>query len=157
MKKLLVLGIGNPNFKDDGVGYKIVENLKKLKEFKEIKTFCLLSTDLKVLDIILDYDIVLIVDGIKTGFLEPGTIVEIDPFQTFEGVYASGTHNLSLFEVIKVGYQVFPERMPKKIRIIGIEVEDINSLDKECSPKVQKAIPKVIEKIKNEILPSLKG
>lgn len=141
-KRAIVIGIGNPNFKDDGVGYKIVEQLEGL-----VDTVCLLNTDLKVIDAMLNYEVAVVVDGVKIG-AEPGTIVEFDPFKTFEKVYASGTHSLTLFEVIRIGYHVFPEEMPKEIKIIGIEVEDVDTLDKECSPKVKEAIPKVIELIK---------
>ena len=145
MKRAIVVGIGNPNFRDDGVGFKVIENLKGL-----VDTVCFLNTDLKVIDAILNYDIAIIVDGIKIG-TEPGTIIEIDHAKSWGNVYASGTHSISIFEVIRVGYQVFPEEMPKKIKIIGVEVEDVDTLDKECSPKVKEAIPKVVSKIK-EIL-----
>ncbi|WP_038054896.1 hydrogenase maturation protease [Thermodesulfobacterium hydrogeniphilum] len=145
MKRAIVVGIGNPNFRDDGVGFKVIENLKGL-----VDTVCFLNTDLKVIDAILNYDIAIIVDGIKIG-TEPGTVIEIDPVKSWKNVYASGTHSINIFEVIRVGYQVFPEEMPKKIKIIGVEVEDVDTLDKECSPKVKEAIPKVILKIK-EIL-----
>lgn len=141
-KRAIVIGIGNPNFKDDGVGYKIVEQLEGL-----VDTVCLLNTDLKVIDAMLNYDIAIVVDGVKVG-IEPGTIVEFDPLKTFEKVYASGTHSLTLFEVIRIGYHVFPEEMPKEIKIIGVEVEDVDTLDPECSPKVKEAIPKVVEIIK---------
>lgn len=141
-KRAIVIGIGNPNFKDDGVGYKIVEQLEGL-----VDTVCLLNTDLKVIDAMLNYEVAVVVDGVKIG-IEPGTIVEFDPFKTFEKVYASGTHGLTLFEVIRIGYHVFPEEMPKEIKIIGVEVEDVDTLDTECSPKVKEAIPKVVEIIK---------
>lgn len=144
-KKAIVIGIGNPNFKDDGVGYKIVEQLEGL-----VDTVCLLNTDLKVIDAMLNYDIAIVVDGVKIG-VEPGTIVEFDPFKTFENVYASGTHSLTLFEVIRIGYHVFPEEMPKEIKVIGIEVEDVDTLDRECSPRVKEAIPKVVEMIKKHL------
>lgn len=150
MKKVIVVGIGNPNFKDDGIGYKVVESLEKEQE--EIETLCLLSTDLKVLDVILDYDLAIIVDGVKTGLLKPGTIIEIEPLKSFDYIYASGTHSLTLFEVIRIGYQVFPERMPKEIKIIGIEVKEVALFDRECSPEVNKSIPEVIKKIKNYLL-----
>ena len=141
MKKAIVVGIGNPNLKDDGVGFKIVEQLDGL-----VDTVCLLNTDLKVIDAILNYEKAIIVDGVKTG-VEPGTLVEFDPLKTWANVYASGTHNLSLFEVIRIGYKVFPEEMPKEIKIIGVEIEEI-TFDKECSPKVKEAIPRVVQKIK---------
>ncbi|MCS7203462.1 MAG: hydrogenase maturation protease [Thermodesulfovibrio sp.] len=141
--KTIVVGIGNPNFRDDGVGLKIVEHFEGL-----VDTVMLMNPDFKVLDKILGYDRAIIVDGVKSG-QQPGTIVELDPLNTFKNIYASGTHNITLFEVIRVGYTLFPDEMPKEIKIIGVEVEDVETLSGECSPKVREAIPKVVEKIKS--------
>jgi len=142
MKKAIVIGIGNPNLKDDGIGFKVVEELSE-----PVDKLCLLNTDLKVIQKVLGYNLAIIVDGIKTG-AKPGTIIEIDPLKTWENVYSSGTHSMSLFEVIRIGYTIFPEEMPKEIKIIGIEVENISEFSRELSPSVEKAIPKVLNKIK---------
>jgi len=142
MKKAIVIGIGNPNLKDDGIGFKVVENL----DFP-IDKLCFLNTDLKILQKILGYEFAIIIDGIKTG-APPGTIIEVDPLNTWQDVYASGTHSMSLFEVIRIGYTVFPEEMPKEIKVIGIEVEDISEFSNELSPSVKNAIPEVLKRIK---------
>lgn len=141
--KTILIGIGNPNFKDDGVGLKIAEEFIGL-----VDTEMLMNPDFKVLDKILGYDRAIIVDGVKSG-QQPGSIVEFDPINTFKDVYASGTHNITLFEVIRIGYKLFPDEMPKEIKIIGVEVEDIETLSRECSPKVKEAIPKAVQIIKN--------
>ncbi|MFQ3573999.1 MAG: hydrogenase maturation protease [Thermodesulfovibrionales bacterium] len=141
MRSILV-GIGNPNFTDDGVGLKIAEFFENT-----VDTAFLMNTDFKVLDSILGYDRAVIVDGVKSG-AQPGSIIEIDPDKTFSDVYASGTHNITLFEVIRLGRTLFPDEMPKEIRIIGVEVEDILTLDRECTEKVREAIPQVVRIIK---------
>lgn len=140
--KTIIVGIGNPNFTDDGVGLKIVGEFENITD-----TAMLMNTDFKVIDSILNYDRAIIVDGVKSG-VEPGSIIEFDPLNTFKNIYASGTHNITLFEVIRVGYTLFPDEMPKEIKIIGIEIEDVETVSKECTPKVNEAIPKVVEMIK---------
>jgi len=139
--KSIVIGIGNPNFKDDGVGLKVVEQLDGV-----FNTATLLNISFQIIDCMLGYDRAVIVDGVKSG-AEPGSIVEFSP-DYWENIYASGTHNLSIFEIIRIGYSLFPEEMPKEIKIIGIEVEDVETLSRECSPKVEAAIPEAIARIK---------
>ncbi len=139
--KTLVVGIGNPNFKDDGVGLKIVEELQGV-----VDTVSLLNISFQIIDSILGYDKVIIVDGVKSG-TEPGSIVEFSS-DYWANIYASGTHNLSIFEIIRIGYKLFPEEMPKEIKIIGVEVEDVETLSRECSPKVVAAIPEAVARIK---------
>ncbi len=141
MKKILI-GIGNPNFKDDGVGLKIVEKFEGL-----IDTATLLNIGFNLIDHLLGYDKAVIVDGVKTG-TQPGNIIEFD-VNYWGNVYASGTHNFSIFEILRIGYSVYPEEMPKEIKIIGVEVEDVETLSRECSPSVEAAIPEAVSRIKN--------
>ncbi len=139
--KSVIIGIGNPNFKDDGVGLKIVENFQG-----DVDKVTLLNIGFNLIDSLLGYDKAVIVDGVKTG-KEPGSIIEFD-VDFWGDVYASGTHNFSIFEIIRIGYSVFPDEMPKEIKIIGVEVEDVETLSRECSPAVESAIPKAMLIIK---------
>ena len=150
--KNAVIGIGNPNRGDDGIGKRVIEVLEKLKakgEFKDVELVHLLSSDLKLLDYLLGKNRVIIVDAIKTGF-SPGEIIEINPLEDeIKFYHASGTHSLSIFEVLKIGYEIFKEEMPEKLKIIGIEAKDLESWGSELSPEVEKALREVIKKIKN--------
>ena len=138
--KTIVVGIGNPNLRDDAVGLFVAEHFEGI-----VDTAYLMNTDFKFIDAILNYDRAIIVDGIISG-AEPGTIIELDPNKTWSEVYSSGTHSVSLFEMIRIGHTTFPEEMPKEINIIGIEVEDIFTLSRECTEKVKSTIPKAIPK-----------
>ncbi|MEN2995389.1 MAG: hydrogenase maturation protease [Thermodesulfovibrio sp.] len=140
--KRVVIGIGNPNFKDDAVGLKVAEKFEGI-----VDTVMLFNIGFNLIDCLLGYEKAIIVDGVKTG-REPGSIIEFD-VNFWGNVYASGTHNFSIFEIIRIGYSVFPEEMPKDIKIIGIEVQDVDTLSRQCSPSVESAIPKAVSIIKN--------
>jgi len=146
--KNAVIGIGNPNRGDDGIGKRVIEVLEKLKakgEFKDVELVHLLSSDLKLLDYLLGKNRVIIVDAIKAGF-SPGEIVEINPLEDeIKFYHASGTHSLSVFEVLKIGYEFFKDEMPDELRIIGVEVEKEGFWERELSPVVEKALWKVVE------------
>ncbi|MGB9823447.1 hydrogenase maturation protease [Thermodesulfovibrio sp.] len=139
--KSVIIGIGNPNFKDDGVGLKVVEHFEGI-----VDTVAFLNIGFNLIDALLGYDRAVIVDGVKTG-KEPGSIVEFNA-DFWGNVYASGTHNFSIFEIIRIGYSVFPDEMPNDIKIIGIEVEDVETLSRQCSPRVESAIPEAVSRIK---------
>ncbi len=146
--KNAVIGIGNPNRGDDGIGKRVIEVLEKLKakgEFKDVELVHLLSSDLKLLDYLLGKNRVIIVDAIKAGF-SPGEIIEINPLEDeIKFCHASGTHSLSVFEVLKIGYEFFKDEMPDELRIIGVEVEKEGFWERELSPVVEKALWKVVE------------
>ena len=144
--RVIVVGIGNPIMGDDSVGIRVVEELKKEVE---VDTAILTTTTFEVLDKIMGYDKAIIVDGIKSGN-EPGTIYELTVDDVFYTYSFTNTHNLSLATTLKIGYLIFPEKMPKYIKLIAVEVENID-FGRDCSPKVKNAIPKVVEMIKKEL------
>lgn len=139
--KTVIIGIGNPNFKDDGVGLKIVEAFENITDIVK-----LLNISFELIDSMLGYDKAIIVDGVKTG-KEPGSIIEFNT-DYWGNVYASGTHNLSIFELIRIGKSIYPDEMPKEIKIIGVEVEDVETLTRQLSPSVEAAIPEAVSRIK---------
>ncbi len=146
--KTIVVGIGNPILRDDSVGIKVVEELSR---DVDVDTAILTTTNFEVLDKILGYDKAIIVDAIQTGN-EPGTIYELSIDDIFVTYSFTNTHNLTLATTLKLGYVIFPEKMPKEIKLIAVEVEDVENFGEECTPKVREAIPKVVEMIKKEIL-----
>ena len=140
--KVIVVGIGNPILRDDSVGIKVVERIRgKLN----VDTAILTTTGFEVLDKILGYDLAIIVDAIKTGN-EPGTVYELTMEDIFLTDHYTNSHNLNLATTLKLGYTIFPEKMPK-VKIIAIEVEDVENFGEDCTPKVERAIPKVIRMI----------
>ncbi len=146
--KTIVVGIGNPILRDDSVGIKIVEMISKEID---VDTAILTTTNFDVLDKILGYDRAIIVDAIRMGN-EPGTIYELTIEDIFLTYSYTNTHNLTLATTLKLGYVIFPEKMPKEIKLIAVEVEDVESFGEECTPKVKEAIPKVVEMIKRDLL-----
>jgi len=60
-------------------------------------------------------------------------------------------HDLSLVDTLRLGREIQPELMPKKIIIIGIEIEKVEGICTELSPKVEKAVDEAITVIFNEI------
>jgi hydrogenase maturation protease len=145
--KVIVVGIGNPILKDDSVGIKVVEELSKEVD---VDTALLTTTNFEVLDKIIGYDKAIIVDAIKTGN-DPGTIYELSIDDIFVTFSFTNTHNLTLATTLKLGYVIFPDKMPKEIKLFAVEAEDVENFGKECTPKVKEAIPKVVELIKKEL------
>ena len=143
--KGVLIGIGNPNFRDDGVGFWVVIALEK-----EVKAVHFLSPTLNMLNHMFGCEKAVIVDGVKLG-RRPGEIVEffIEPSGNSENYFGGLTHSLSLKEVIATGYLTFKEDMPQYIKFIGVEVEDIQMFKPSLSEPVKKTLPHVVEKVRN--------
>ncbi|MDI6811790.1 MAG: hydrogenase maturation protease [archaeon] len=150
--KILVLGIGNPILGDDGVGFHVAQELAQVVKDDAIDIEDACTGGLNVLDIIIGYDKVVIIDAIKTKGGEPGEIYRLRPEDFFKSVHlATSMHDLNFPTVIEIGNKLMPEEMPREIVIFAIEVEEIEKFTEEMTTKVQEAVPKVVNLVLGEI------
>ncbi len=142
--KSIVVGIGNPLLKDDRVGIEVVEALEA--KGSAVDTAILYSVGFDVLDTIMGYDEAVIVDACQMG-LAPGTILEITPEEMFDHNNLVNSHAVTLGSTLKTGQMLFPEEMPKKLKLMLVEVEDISTFSTQCTPVVCHAIDDVVERL----------
>lgn len=143
-----VIGIGNLLRADDGVGIHVVRILRE--ERPDIEAVDMSTANIEILEYIRGRDNVVIIDAIKTG-AEPGTIHKIIPEEVGSFDFAR-SHSLNISGVLKLGFQLYPKEMPKKLIILAVEVQEITSFSDKLTSNVQRAIPKLLEAIKKEFI-----
>lgn len=148
-KKAIVVGIGNPMLKDDRVGIEVVEALKDHDPCME--TAILYSVGFDVLDTILGYEKAIIVDACQMG-MASGSIIEIDPEEMFDHKNLVNSHAITLGSTLQTGLILYPDEMPKELKLILVEVEDISTFSTECTPVVRHAIADVVERIQSSTM-----
>ena len=146
--KTLVLGVGNLIRSDDGVGVHVVQRLKKEK--LKVDAVDAAIAGLRIIEMTRGYDKVIIVDAIMTGG-KPGTIYKLSPEDLPNTIHLSHSHGVDILTALKFGEKIMREEMPKEVVVFAIEAEDIGTFNDKCTPQVEKAIPKVVDLIKNEI------
>ncbi|MCD6497952.1 MAG: hydrogenase maturation protease [Deltaproteobacteria bacterium] len=92
-----------------------------------------------VLDLVSGYDRAILVDAIKTGQMEPGSLVlvpwdEIPPTRRL-----SGLHDLDLPSAMELADRLGMER-PRELVVLGVEIEDDMEFDEHCTPRVEAAV-----------------
>ena len=140
----LVLGVGNPVLTDDVVGFRVAHLIKEAKpELTVIETA---EAGLTLLELISGYQHVIIIDSVKTGRSQPGTLHqltldEIDPSWNF-----CSTHGIDIRMAFELGRKL-DYKLPGKISIYGIEVEDNTNFGEKCTEKVEQSIPQIAREI----------
>lgn len=145
--KNAVIGIGNVLRADDGVGIHVVQRLED--EIPGCEAVDMATAGIDLLEQIRGREKVVIVDAIVTGS-EPGTIHWISTHEMRSPAFAR-THGLNLIGTIMLGQLLYPEEMPEKLVILGVEAWDVDSFKGELSPRVEQAIPEIIGAIKLEL------
>ena len=148
--KTLVLGLGNPLRCDDGVGIWVVRSLREKEIPAEAEVLEAATSGLDLLEIVTGYDRVIIVDAIVSGEGLPGEVhkLSLSDLSPYSSLVLS--HGIDLPTVVKLG-EALGLPQPKEILIFAVEAEDVSSFSEECTPRVEAAIPQVVELVLREL------
>ncbi len=144
-----IIGLGNPILGDDGVGWKVAEQLEKENESKgahlphlviDIQKFSL--GGLSLMEQMIDTDAVILIDAIQTGTQPIGSVCKFDleSLPNFSATHTTSVHDTSLQNALQAG-RLLGANLPQIIRVVGIEAEKVYEFSEELSPAVEKAIP----------------
>ena len=148
--KTLVLGIGNPILGDDGVGFHIVEALQADASLKDITFECVDASGFALLDHVVDYDRVVIVDAIMTVDGKPGTVYLLGLENFRPSKHTISPHDTDLPTALKIG-ATMKLKIPGKIDIVAVEIPPVYEFSQELSAEVAGAVPEAVGKVR-EIL-----
>ena len=131
----LVLAMGNDILGDDGVGLLAARRLAARDGVDIVESS---EAGLALLEHIIGYRNLLILDSVKTGKQPPGTVLRYtaDDFRT---IVAPSPHYAGLPEVLALGARLGVS-MPSDIRVLAMEVEDPYTLREELTPTVHSAL-----------------
>jgi len=145
-RRLLILGLGNPIVSDDALGFVVLDELEKRINRPEVTLVATQTGGLSFIDLVAGYDVLIIIDAIKTGKHEPGTIVEFSPEEYAVSPRGAAVHDVSFFQALELGRRM-NFKIPENIHIIAVEVVDTVNIREEMTPAVERAVPAVVEKV----------
>jgi hydrogenase maturation protease len=148
--KTLVLGIGNPILSDDGAGIKVAREVGKKLDDPEITVAETSGAGLRLLDSIVGYDKVIIIDAIQTKKGKAGQIYRMEPEDFSFAKHLSSPHQINLVTALELG-KMLNLAIPQKITIFAVEAKDITSFSEKCTPEVERAIPKAVKMVLAEL------
>ncbi len=158
---ILVLGLGNDLYGDDGVGLRVVGLLRQDLANSETSVNpvqnvaceeCSLS-GLSLLDVIVGYDSLIIVDTIKKSRPQTGRIHTLEE-KDLRAIPGPSPHYVSIPQTLEIGRRA-GLRVPTKIKIIAVEAKNTYTLGEGLTEEMEKRVPAIMEKVK-EVLGKLK-
>jgi len=148
--KTLILGVGNPILSDDGVGIHVARILRE-KGLPGVDVEELAASGLELLDVVLDYDKVVIVDAIKTDSGVPGEYYVLEEKDFEKSVHGASPHGVNIATALALGRQVVPDRMPKEVVFIAVEADDLVNVSEELTERVRAALPIIVKRVTQEV------
>lgn len=148
--KTLILGLGNDLLSDDAVGLEVVRRLRPQIEAPEIEIRETCAASLELLDFLVGFERVIIVDAIRTGTAKVGDVHVLELTAMDRGTPPTSLHHLGLPTVLAVA-SALGVKTPARVRVFGIEAKEVSVFGGPCCPEVEAAVPKVIDLIRSEL------
>ncbi|NML76662.1 HyaD/HybD family hydrogenase maturation endopeptidase [Rhizobium sp. S-51] len=142
---ILVLGIGNILWADEGFGVRAVEAFHKAYEVPDNVTILDGGTQgLYLVQFVNDHDRLIVFDAIDYG-LVPGTmkVVEDDEVPKFTGAKKMSLHQTGFQEVLSAAD--FMGHYPERLTLIGCQPLDLEDWGGPLTPPVKAVIPAAVE------------
>lgn len=147
--RVLVLALGNDLLGDDGVGLVVARRVRERAEAEpplcRVDVVPCAQSGLALLEYLVGYDRVVIVDAMKTGRHSAGAVVVLGE-SDFRRVVAPSAHYAGLPEVLELGRRL-ELTMPSEVAVVAVEVSNPYDFSPELSPEVAEAVPEAVDRV----------
>lgn len=149
--KTIIIGLGNPILGDDGVGWKVAEEIsEQLSGISDqsVVVECASLGGLSLMERMVGYDRVILVDALETG-QSPAGSVRMIPLEALPNPcagHSASVHDTSLLTALETGRQM-GLAIPREVRVVAIEAAQVYDFSEELSPAVAAAVPVAVQAV----------
>jgi hydrogenase maturation protease len=141
-----VVCVGNALVGDDAVGCAVHERLSGSQLPEGLRLELVGVGGLKLIDELQGEDALIAVDAVMLG-AAPGT-VHVIPWTDLPVPRAAVTsHGVGLREAMEIGRRLFPERMPGRAVLVGVEARVFDRAGEGMTPAVASAVAPAAEQV----------
>jgi len=155
-KDKLVLGIGSPFISDDQIGLRVAEAIMEM-HLPDTDVDEASVSGLDLIEILMDYKRVIIVDAITSREFEPGTVRVLDRGAFTHAVHGTNPHEANVVTAFELGKRLEPIRFPDDIRFVAVEAQNTYDISEEMTPPVKAALPLAVETVLRILREPLSG
>jgi len=151
-----VIGLGNSILTDDGVGiYAARELSRRLVAAGLQHEVDIVESEVggfALMELMIGWDRVFLIDSVQFQGLEPGTVIQIDPRDLHTSLRLKSVHDVDFPTVLELGKRL-DLYMPAVIKIFGIQAKEVFDFGEGLSAAVQRGMLKAVEIVFSELDP----
>jgi len=143
--KTLIVGLGNPILGDDGVGWKVAEEVRgHLPENSPVEVDCLSLGGIGLMEHLIDYDYAIIIDAFATDApVGSISVLKLSQLPNYSAYHITSMHDTSLQKAMELGREM-GAHLPAEVMVIGIATNRIHEFSDDLSPPVEQVVPCVV-------------
>jgi hydrogenase maturation protease len=146
---IMILGIGNILFSDEGFGIRVIEKIQEMYQFDDsIQVIDGGVLGINLLGVISKPDHLIVVDAIRNRG-NPGDLYRLEGDCIPERIRAKNSlHQIDFLEALTLCQAL--DKVPRTV-ILGVEPEDIDTLSTELTAATRSRVGPVIDKVLHEV------
>lgn len=143
--KVLIVGLGNPILGDDGVGWKVADEVRKrLPEDAPVEVLCLSLGGISLMEHLIDSDHVILVDAFSSDApVGSISVMKLSQLPNYSAYHITSIHDTSLQKAMELGREM-GAHLPEDVMVVGIATEYIQDFSEDLSPPVERVVPCVV-------------
>jgi len=149
--KTLVIGLGNPILGDDGVGWRVAEEIARTTADRpDVEVDCVALGGLSLMERLTGSERVILVDAIFTGGKPVGAVstLLLSDLPDLSSGHTTAIHDTSLRNALKVGRSMdIPLPRDDDVHIVAIETKKVFDFSEVLSEPVEAALPHAVEAV----------
>ena len=162
---ILVAGLGNPILGDDGVGWRVAEEVSARsgiplgdaplphltpENLPPITIECYALAGLSLMERLTGYDKVILIDSLNTGNHAQGEVITftLDELVDLTYGHSASAHDASLKTALKMGRDMkIPLPGDEDIYVVAIEAEHVYDFKEELSPAISASVSVAVKEV----------
>ncbi|MBE2223725.1 MAG: hydrogenase maturation protease [Anaerolineae bacterium] len=151
--QILVVGLGNPILGDDGVGWRVADEVSRQLMSSDVEIDSLALGGLSLMERLVGYDEVIIVDAIQTQGGQIGEVYRYDLSELPDSGtrHTTAVHDMSLQTALILGKQMGVS-LPARIQIVAVEAARVYDFSEEMTAAVETAVPRAAQVVMKMLL-----
>jgi hydrogenase maturation protease len=151
--RTVVVGLGNPVLRDDGVGLAVVAELQRLLEEAPVPGVDVLASTragFEMIDLLRGYARATLVDCLALPDPQPGRVRRLTLDDVSGCARLVNAHEMSVGTAIRLAEQLGVP-MPERVDILAVEGADTTTVSETMTPAVQAAVAPLAREIYEEL------
>jgi len=145
---VIVVGLGNPVLGDDGVGWRVADEVERRLEAQtpavgagNVTVERLGVGGIRLMEVISDHEAAILVDAAEFAGRTPGEVRtwRLDEIEFHAGGHLDSIHDASLETALDLGRQM-GAALPDRIDVVTIQARATDVFGEELSPEVEAAV-----------------
>lgn len=162
---ILIAGLGNPILGDDGVGWRVAEEVSLQtgiplrdaplpylahEKLSPVTIECYALAGFSLMERLTGFDKVILIDSLNTGNYKQGNVITftLDELVDLTYGHSASAHDSSLKTALRVGRDMHvPLPDDEDIHVVAIEAEHVYNFSEELSSSVAAAVPIAVKQV----------